>query len=596
MCGIGGYFLKPGGTAPAGFLDRLEEGLRHRGPDGSGQAKAGSAGFCHTRLAIIDLEGGGQPFRHNTEAGPALAIANGEVYNHHQLRATLPADMLDSASDCAVLLPLWLEHGPGFVEQLRGMYAAALYDAGHDRGCLIRDPFGIKPLYLLEDERGVFFASELTALRRALGYDAPPSRQAAASILDRQFILGGATPFAAIRKLAPGEAVTIEAGRITASRIDDPLSQPIGGPREEDLDGLLRSTVEAHQLSDVPFGMFLSGGVDSSILLALMAQLRLAGQVPDHTPELLAYTARFDRASVADETDHARQLADKVGASFIDVGYGEADFLREAGMAVAATDDPVADYAILPTWHLARRASADVKVILTGEGGDEFFAGYGRYRAGLRPLGAKMPNRPGPALNAALLHDDLAAGLRAQLAVRPRPSFGQRLMARDEALRALQRHDIAEWLPDNLLIKADRCLMHHGIEGRTPFIDRHLSAHGFHLPADRKIRGRHGKAALKFWLEQHLPEAAPFTPKRGFTVPVGEWIARHARHLAPLAASVEGVEAVVDARALPGLFEAASGRHGLLAWRVLYYALWWQIHCVGINPDQPIDAILSAQP
>ena len=598
MCGIGGYFLKPGRSAPAGFLGRLEAALRHRGPDGVGQVELNGAGFCHTRLSVIDIGGGAQPFLRKGAGRRSMAIANGEIYNHGALRGSLPAKAPGSASDCAVLLPLWLEHGEGFTSLLRGMYAAALYEEGKGatgRGCLARDPFGIKPLYYIEDERGVFFASESAGLRVALDESGEPDRVSLAGVLDRQFVPGGKTPFAGIGKLAPGEALGIEAGSVASRRIDAPLADGGGASDPDDLDALLQSTVEAHQLSDVPFGMFLSGGVDSSILLAMMARLRMLGRVPEHTPRLLAYTARFDRTDVADETGHAATLAAELGADFIDVGYGEGEFIRDAGKAVAATDDPVADYAILPSYHLARRAAKDVKVILTGEGGDEFFAGYGRYRAGLRPIFPKAPGRPGPALKSGLLREDVASGLRRQLDGRGgvAPLF-RRIADRGAALRQLQAYDIAEWLPDNLLAKADRCLMRHGIEGRTPFVDRHLSAYGFHLPAASKIRGRDGKFLLKSWLAENLPAAKPFTPKRGFTVPVGHWIHQHAARLGPLVAKLEGMRQVIDTDAVPGLFERADGRGGLLAWRVLYIALWHQIHARGADPDQPLADILAA--
>lgn len=600
MCGIGGYFLKQGATAPDGVLQRMEQALRHRGPDGSTIMTEGQAGFCHTRLAIIDVEGGAQPFVHQHENSHCLSMANGEIYNHRELRAGLDQSKLASASDCEVLLPLWLRDGDGFTRQLRGMYAAALYDGSTGRGCLIRDPFGIKPLYVIEDERGVFFASEISALKSSLQLDCDIDPLAAASLLDRQFVIGGRTPYEGISKLAPGEVLTIENGRITGRYRDAPLGDnPDDAVRAnpDDLDALLLQTVDAHQLSDVPFGMFLSGGVDSSILLALMARLRLMGQVPDHTPRLLAYTVRFDRESVADETRHARMLADHLGAEFIDATYGEDDFITSAGMAVAATDDPVADYAILPSYHLAARARADVKVILTGEGGDEFFAGYGRYRAGMRPFLPKSPTRPGPALKSGLIRADLAQRLGHALMEQSGhlPSFTERLFDRDTALARLQQHDIAEWLPDDLLTKADRCLMHNGIEGRTPFVDRHLSAYGFGLGHADKIRKRDGKYRLKAWLQENLPEAKPFTPKRGFTVPVGEWIGRHASEFAPLVSRLDSITGIIDASAVQGLFAGADRRSGLLAWRVLYFALWHQIHGRGVDPAQPVAAILAAR-
>ena len=240
-------------------------------------------------------------------------------------------------------------------------------------------------------------------------------------------------------------------------------------------------------MADVPLGLFFSGGVDSSAILAALADLRARD---GHADPILSYTVRFD-TEADDETALAASLAADEGAEFIDVPYGRDDFLADAGLAALACDDPVADYVILPTSHLARRAARDVKVVLSGEGGDEFFAGYGRYRAGLRPLGARFPTRPGAALRAGLFSGAVAGDLgeHYRVAATRMPGFARRLFDRDGALAALQRHDIEDWLPNDLLIKLDRCLMRHGLEGRTPFVDRVMSPFGFHLPAGAKLQG-----------------------------------------------------------------------------------------------------------
>ena len=216
----------------------------------------------------------------------------------------------------------------------------------------------------------------------------------------------------------------------------------------------------------------------------------------------------------------------------MDVVYGKSDFLANAGMAALACDDAAADYAILPTLHLAGVPVRDVKVVLSGEGGDEFFAGYGRYRAGLRVLTPKFPTRPGAALRAGVLRDDVAGrddgALQRRCGADARPET--RLCNRDGALAQLQRHDINDWLPNDLLIKLDRCLMRHGVEGRTPFIDRRLSTYGFHLPHQHKIGAGGGKHIMKSWLDQHMPAARPFARKRGFTVPVGAGLPKRPGH------------------------------------------------------------------
>jgi len=587
MCGISGYFLKPGQAHPGDCLSRMRQALRHRGPDGEGEHQMGQAGFAHTRLSIIDLADGAQPFVKDDQ----MLIANGEIYNHQELRHDV-SYAFESRSDCEVALPLWLKDGPDFVRTLRGMYALALYDRVNDRGLLVRDPFGIKPLYYIETPAGLFFASEICALREAgLLSDEAPSRLQGAYILDRQY--APIPPFENVKRVMPGEMLEIHGGRIIAHHRDRPLEHDISEDAGlEQLDRMLESSIEAHLLSDVPYGMFLSGGVDSACILAMMARL--------NTAPVNAYTVVFDTAGQGrsvDESGLASYLCENLGARHCIVPFGADDFDRIAGLAALACDDPVADYAILPTLHLAKRAAEDVKVILSGEGGDEFFAGYGRYRSATGMFRSKPLRRPGPALRSGILQPDLAHLLRQDMKEHEEKGIPlwQRILEPEESLRQVQAQDIEEWLPDNLLIKLDRCLMRHGVEGRTPFIDRELSAYGFHLPRREKINSRQGKFLLKKWLHKALPEAGAFSRKRGFTVPVGDWIAQRADTLVPLLNAQPGLSSLVREGALEPIIRKAAHGQGQLAWRLLFYALWHQIHLGGVAADQPITDILAAR-
>ena len=595
MCGIGGYFLRPGAGMAADALDRMEAALAHRGPDGSGRYTDAHAGIVHTRLSIVDLANGAQPFVAPPEDGGKVLAANGEIYNHAALRASHCAGYgFTSNSDCETVLALWARHGTAVFGELRGMYAAALWDPDSREGVLIRDPFGIKPLYIAETADGILFASEIAALRAAIGGTGEPDPVHAACIIDRQYAPDDLPPFAGIRRVAPGETLIIRDGRIAGTSSDRPLDDRDHAGAAAEFPARLHDSVEAHLMADVPLGLFFSGGVDSSAILAALADLRARD---GHADPILSYTVRFD-TEADDETALAASLAADEGAEFIDVPYGRDDFLADAGLAALACDDPVADYAILPTSHLARRAARDVKVVLSGEGGDEFFAGYGRYRAGLRPLGARFPTRPGAALRAGLFSGAVAGDLgeRYRVAATRMPGLARRLFDRDGALAALQRHDIEDWLPNDLLIKLDRCLMRHGLEGRTPFVDRVMSPYGFHLPAGAKLQGRDGKHVVKSWLAERMPACRPFARKRGFTVPVGHWIAAEAGTLAPLVAAQPGVAALMPGSAARSVIEAAEGRGGLLAWRLLFYAMWHQIHCRGVDAGQPLAEILAARP
>jgi asparagine synthase (glutamine-hydrolysing) len=365
---------------------------------------------------------------------------------------------------------------------------------------------------------------------------------------------------------------------------------PAGGPEEigeaealDRLDRALLDSVEHHQRSDVPYGMFLSGGIDSACVLACMARLNA-------TP-VLAYTAGFDVPGAADERSQAAAVAASVGARHETIEITAGMVWRHLPRIVAAVDDPAADYAIIPTYFLAERARADVRVVLSGEGGDEMFAGYGRYRSAMRPwfLG-------GRAMRARGVFDGLDV-LRA-------PTLGWRagmVSAETDAaspdrtrLQTAQATDVADWLPNDLLTKLDRCLMAHGVEGRTPFLDPAIVQAAFRLPDALKIRDGRGKYLLRLWLSRAMPASQPFARKQGFTVPIGAWIEAQAPRLGPLVASQAGVAEVAHPARVVRLFErAAAKREGMAAWMLLFYALWHRVHVEGRGCDGNVFDVLA---
>lgn len=570
MCGIAGIMTRDGSAPEARALDALLTALAHRGPDGEGRYLSGNVALLQTRLAIIDLATGDQPLY---EPGGAALVANGEIYNYVELRDEMGDQALfKTQSDCEVPLHLYRREGLDFAERLRGMYAIAIHDPATDgRLVLSRDPFGIKPLYYVQTETHFAFASEPGALIAAGLVSGGPriDDDARHVMLQLKFGCGETTPIQGIRRVLPGETIVVQRGRVIERRLRQAL--PPGGPEtiDEDaaiarLDRALTDSVSVHQRADVPYGLFLSGGVDSSAILATMAAL--------NERPVVAYTAGFAGGHVHDERDHARMLARHVGAEHHEIEFGEDDFWRSLPRIAEAMDDPAADYAILPTYKLAERAAQDLKVVLCGEGGDELFAGYGRYRALRRPwwLGGRGIRHRGLFDGLGILREegrpwrDTIAGLEALGAGEGR-----------NRLQTAQAIDCADWLSNDLLTKLDRCLMAHGLEGRTPFLDPAVAAAAFRLPDRLKIRGSRGKWLLRKWLEKRLPEAHPFARKRGFKVPVGPWIAREGKRLGPLVARQPSVEAVAKPEAVAGLFEKADGRReGQAAWTLLFYALW----------------------
>ena len=474
MCGIAGMMTRDGAPPPPAPLRVMGAALRHRGPDGDGRYRSGDVGMVQTRLAIIDLATGDQPLY---EPGGAALIANGEIYNYIELRDELRCGRptaFSTQSDCELPLHLYRRHGLDFTGHLRGMYALALHDPGTGRLILARDPFGIKPLYYAETPRAFAFASEPGALIEA-GLVAPALAPSARNeLVQMQFTTGRETIFAGINRVLPGETVVVRQGRVVERRRRAAL--PEGGPLAVDeeealarLDAALMESVRIHQRSDVPFGMFLSGGIDSTAVLVMMARL---AERP-----VKAFTIGFADGDVADERAAARAAARTVGAEHVEIVFDEAEFWRSLPEIVSAVDDPAADYAILPTYALARAArQAGLKVILSGEGGDELFAGYGRYRSAMRPwwAGGRMPRARGVLDGLGVLRGEIA-GWRDGIAAAEARSGGHGRTP----LQVAQAVDCADWLPNDLLIKLDRCLMAHGAEGRTPFLDTAMAALAF---------------------------------------------------------------------------------------------------------------------
>ncbi|HEX3699185.1 MAG TPA: asparagine synthase (glutamine-hydrolyzing) [Phenylobacterium sp.] len=585
MCGIAGV-LAGGETAPA-VTEAMAQALTHRGPDGLRLEAAPRAALAHARLSIIDLECGWQPLH----AAGSTVIGNGEIYNYLELTHEFGLeDALATGSDFEPFLHIYAREGEAAFERLRGMYAMCLIGAD-GRTWLARDPFGIKPLYIMQHDGGLAFASEPRAFFKAGLMRPVLDESAARELLAFNYTLGERTPFQGLRRLVPGEVVEVRDGRIVSGRRkaslpftqldrDSPTrpSRRQGHPPHEGegneaalikrLDAVLEDSVRVHQRSDVPYGLFLSGGVDSAAIATLMARL--------NERPVTAFTCGFEAPGAKDERAAAETVARALDLDWRETRFGEEDFWRILPEVAWALDDPTADYATLPTYKLAEAAKGTLTVVLTGEGGDELFGGYGRYRRAQRPawLGGR-PAEPRP--------DDpsLLARWRAQ-AVPPKGLT---------ALQEAQWADVATWLPNDLLLKLDRCLMAHGLEGRTPFLDPAVAAFAFPLPDRFKIRGRYGKWLLRRWLEEACPAAEPWARKQGFTVPVEAWIAPRAKDIGARIAGFEAVRRLRSTEQVKAVFATpgAAGR-----WPLLFFAVWSLIHLDGASPKAALEAAAGA--
>jgi len=569
MCGIAGIIGK-GSAGP------LIETITHRGPDGVRVEEGEGYSLAHARLSIIDLECGWQPLH----AAGSTVIGNGEIYNYLELIQEFGLkDRLATGSDFEPMLHLYAEMGPAVFERLRGMYAFCLI--GRDgRAWLVRDPFGIKPLYYGRHPDGLAFASEPRAFGR-LGLK--PAQ--ADELLALNYALE--SPFEGITRVEPGAVLEIPTGALSAEDQEavlptqhalhgawTPAVRSTTGEKAliDRLDAVLEDSVRVHQRSDVPYGLFLSGGVDSASIATLMARL--------NARPVTAFTCGFDVPSARDERAHAEHVARALNLDWRETHFTEEDFWRVLPQVAWALDDPTTDYATLPTYKLAEAAKGTLTVVLTGEGGDELFGGYGRYRRALRPawLGGRAAE---PQIDAPFLKDGGHEALNHWRDMAP---------AGGTRLQQAQGSDIATWLPNDLLLKLDRCLMAHGLEGRTPFLDRQVAAFAAALPGRMKVRGRYGKWLLRKWLERACPEADPWGRKKGFTVPVAAWIAPRAADLGPKIATLKAVREVCETDAVRAVFTDETQAKN--RWPLLFFAVWSLIHLEGANPDEALASLL----
>ena len=584
MCGIVGLFKR---QAPVD-VKALEAGvarLAHRGPDDRGTFVAGNFGMGHTRLSIIDLSGGHQPLQ--TADAQLTLIANGEIYNFVELRADLEArgHRFRTHSDSEVILHAYREYGEGFLTHILGMFAFALYDAPRQRLILGRDRLGIKPLFFAPQASGLAFASEIKGLLPLLDEQPPIDPLGLAAYLQNQFATGSRTLLQGIERVLPGEALWIEHGQVVRrQRYWSPWQVPpldIGfAEAAARFDDLMDLVITQHMRADVPFGLFLSGGVDSAVLLAALSR---------HADEpIRTFSVGFPGTSVADELPLAQQMARRFGSHHREIQPQARDILHSLPLSIWAADELMRDNANLPTALLAQAASQELKVVFSGEGGDEVFAGYGRYHSsplerwfkgllapgsrGFRTRGTFRGPWPRTLFTPALL---------AQLpAVRqPVVAAWQQAPAAWSDLQRMQAIDLTQALPDNLLVKADRMLMAWALEGRVPFLDHRLVEFGLGLPDRLKVAGGVGKLFLKHWAVREIPEDYLFARKRGFHVPLGDWqdadlLGRLARVLPEHPAlgpwfRPEGVRELIGrCREVP--------KGSAMLWAIVQFALW---HC-----------------
>ena len=552
MCGIYGAFsADPDLPIRADLLARMGQVLSHRGPDGGGVHLAGPLGFGMRRLSIIDLAGGDQPMPN--EDRTIWAVFNGEIYNYRELTADLKArgHRFSSASDTEVLLHLYEEHGERCVEPLRGMFAFAIWDAPRRRLLLARDRLGIKPLYYAATPEGLLFGSELKALLQSPWLPRRIDRRGLMSYLQYGYVPDPHSILEGVAKLASGHTLLVEDGRPAAPRrywSATPFFHDHGPVRGEaeaagELWSQIEDSVRAHLVSDVPVGAFLSGGLDSSTVVSIMAK--------EAGTQIKTFSVGF-REDRYNELPYARQVAEWCGTSHHELLVEPGD-LKVLDELLAGFDEPFADSSAIPTYLVSRLARQHVKVVLSGDGGDEILAGYERYRVDhqrrwlgmlgdlhlggpLRAMSRVLPvgggknilrNLSRPRLQRYLESMSLfrEESLRQVFGAGPVESYGLDPLADPDLdpLSRLQDLDMKSYLPGDILTKVDRMSMANSLEARVPLLDHRLVEFACGLPVDLRMRAGTGKYLLKRALQGRIPAELLTRPKQGFGVPLEAW-------------------------------------------------------------------------
>ena len=574
MCGIAGIYRSPNyskPTADAGdVLGRMLGSIVHRGPDDEGRLHDRELHFGMRRLSIIDLAEGHQPIFE--ESGRYAVVFNGEIYNYRELRTDLIAKghQFKTNSDTEVIVHLFEDHREGCLEYLRGMFGIAIWDNQRRELFIARDRLGVKPLYYTDVDGGFLFASEIKALLQHPDVHARPNLDGISDYLSLKYTPAPRTMFEGIQSLPPGHYMWVGQQGVRIHRYWD---LPFATEEEADARGisdqeyeerllsLLKESVRLRLRSDVPFGAFLSGGLDSSTIVALMAQELSA---PVNT-----FSVGFGGEGEPDELPYAQAVADHFGCNHFTLKITADDFLHHADTVLWHLDQPIADQATVATFMVAKLAREHVKMVLTGEGGDELFAGYARYE-GERwsPYSKWIPHWAGSAIRT--ISNQLPGLRRAKIAVSALtrgneaerfsnwfPMFADeakiqllnsnheniqhgaasvfaetlsRCKSRDPLSRMLYA-DSKMWLPDYLLLRGDKLTMAHSLEARVPLLDHKLTEFAARLPSRLKLAGKKRKILLRNVAAKLLPSQIIDRPKQGFPIPIERWLQKEAKPL-----------------------------------------------------------------
>jgi len=623
MCGIVGVWQLDGRPVDPAAVERMRDALVHRGPDDAGLWTEGSVALGHRRLSIIDLSAAGR-MPMGSPDGRVQAVFNGEVYNFRALRTELEAKghTFHSETDSEVVLRSYEAWGSDCFDRFNGMFAVAIWDAREQRMVLARDPAGQKPLYYAyRPGRWLLLASTLAPLIRYAGTELEVDREVVKDYVRFGFPPGGRAMLKDVHTVPPGSFAIIEQNRepkvvryFDLTRYAEHTPTRKGDEREhvEAFRDVMREAVRSRLVADVPLGAFLSGGVDSSLIVALMAE---------REPEAVkTYTIGFDQPEF-DESKHAARIAAHLGVQNTVRVLRGADVLAQLPDVVRYFDEPMADYSVLPTLAVSKLAREHVTVALTGDGADEEFGGYKYYLAQMW-MGPYMKHAPSSARAAiakaapivpsagarriagrsgakdAALFFGLGGFYRGATGDAVNRLLGERNVAPERVAAFLRAHplqssveagmlyDATHTLPQAWLHKVDRASMAVSLEARSPFLDRRVIELAFSLPLDMRIRGRQKKYIVRRLLRDYLPAELIERPKQGFTAPVGHWLRNELRDELESCLSEEAVarRGFFDPNRVSTLVaehRQGSHDHAQLLWALLVLEWWLRYHREG---------------
>lgn len=573
MCGIAGFSFKKSNPKLSKKFLEIKKYISHRGPDNSGFFVSKKLTLIHTRLSIVDLESGNQPI----ENEKYVLVANGEIYNDLDIRKVNKSYKFLTNSDSESILALYDKYGVNGFSRLRGMFAFVIFDKKRNEVILARDEFGIKPLYFSLEEEGIIFCSELNPIKLIRNKKSNINNFKVNEVMQLQYCSGTETIFEGINRIAPGQTLTIKDGQITSSITNSLPEKKENNFKRVSLNELFNESVNSHLRSDVPYCLFFSGGIDSMLLLYHMHLLR--------KKNITAYSVYFDEGP----DYNLNKITKNFNVDHVKINFGENDFWDWIPFAAKKIDEPIADYAILPTFKLASIASKKFKVAITGEGGDELFGGYGRYKRTQRILFKKKSYYPKGAFEDLLKHKFNNWSQDLEKYDYKIKYFGNTF------LQKMQYFDYNNWMPNNLLVKLDRCLMAFGMEGRTPFIDKKLFKDLFYIDDKEKISRGFGKYYIRDYLKKKVTFYNAFEKKIGFTVPIYDWIPNKINDLENLLPKQDFLKDYINEDEQKFIFKCVkkNKKFAKPLWHILFFTAWYLINIKGIEAKGNFFDIIS---